>query len=130
MTRLTHVRLLVVDYPGCFRFYRDVMGFEVQFGDEGTGYADFAASPGVTLALFGRAEMAVAIGVSDPSERGGDQAVLVIQADALDADVALLEDLGAGFVAPPTDRPDWGIRTAHLRDPDGNLIELYENLPS
>lgn len=20
--------------------------------------------------------------------------------------------------------PDWGIRTAHLRDPDGHLIEL------
>lgn len=26
--------------------------------------------------------------------------------------------------------PDWGIRTAHLRDPDGNLIEINQPLPS
>lgn len=33
---------------------------------------------------------------------------------------------GATPVTAPTDRPDWGanLRTAHLRDPDGTLIEL------
>ena len=33
--KLTHVRLLVNDFDACFRFYRDVMGFQVQWGDEG-----------------------------------------------------------------------------------------------
>lgn len=32
--QLTYVRLLVDDYEACFRFYRDVMGFGVTFGDE------------------------------------------------------------------------------------------------
>jgi catechol 2,3-dioxygenase-like lactoylglutathione lyase family enzyme len=26
------------------------------------------------------------------------------------------------------DRPEWGIRTAHFRDPDGNLIEINQPL--
>ena len=34
---LTLVRLPVGDYGACFRFYRDVMGFPVTFGDERTG---------------------------------------------------------------------------------------------
>jgi catechol 2,3-dioxygenase-like lactoylglutathione lyase family enzyme len=50
--KLTHVRLLVDDYPGCFRFYRDVMGFPVTFGDEEGGYADFDAGSDVSVALF------------------------------------------------------------------------------
>jgi hypothetical protein len=41
----------------------------------------------------------------------------------------VLKARGAQFVADLTDRPDWGIRTAHLRDPDGNLIELNSPLP-
>jgi uncharacterized glyoxalase superfamily protein PhnB len=32
---------------------------------------------------------------------------------------------GAAAVTPPADRP-WGQRTAYVRDPDGNLIELVE----
>lgn len=33
---------------------------------------------------------------------------------------------GGRAVAPPADRPEWapGLSTAHLRDPDGNLLEL------
>ena len=39
--KLTHVRLLVNDFDACFRFYKNVMGFQVQWGDEASGYAEF-----------------------------------------------------------------------------------------
>lgn len=39
--KLKFVRLLVDDFPACFRFYRDVMRFTPTFGDEHDGYADF-----------------------------------------------------------------------------------------
>ena len=29
----------------------------------------------------------------------------------------------------PRDQPEWGGRVAYLRDPSGNLIELFESLP-
>ena len=38
------------------------------------------------------------------------------------------EGRGARPVAPPVDRPAWGIRTAHYRDPDGNLVEINKPL--
>jgi catechol 2,3-dioxygenase-like lactoylglutathione lyase family enzyme len=46
-----------------------------------------------------------------------------------DCDAAFAELRAAGVpeAAPPTDRP-WGQRTAYVRDPDGNLIELAQDL--
>ena len=35
-----------------------------------------------------------------------------------------LQSHGIPLTTPMTDHPDWGIRTAHFRDPDGNLIEI------
>lgn len=32
-------------------------------------------------------------------------------------------------MAEPKDYPDWGIRAAHVRDPDGNLIEIENEMP-
>jgi catechol-2,3-dioxygenase len=29
----------------------------------------------------------------------------------------------------PASHPEWGIRTAYLRDPDGNLIEINSQIP-
>ncbi len=31
---ISHTRLLVLRFAECFRFYRDVMGFTVTWGDE------------------------------------------------------------------------------------------------
>jgi hypothetical protein len=45
-------------------------------------------------------------------------------------DVAAAHDLalahGAVSAAPPADRPEWGpgLRTAHQRHPEGNLLEF------
>ncbi len=50
---------------------------------------------------------------------------------AADVDAAFRELVarGASPVAPPTDR-FWGQRTAYVRDPDGHLIELAQDLRS
>jgi len=39
-----------------------------------------------------------------------------------------LKTKGVVFETEPMDRPEWGIRTAHFRDPDGNLIEINQPL--
>ena len=58
--QLTHIRLLVDNYKECFLFYRDVLGFDVSWGDEDLNYVDFKFS-GVTLGLFDRKQMVEAI---------------------------------------------------------------------
>ena len=40
----------------------------------------------------------------------------------------VLADVAAQWVMEPTDQP-WGNRSALLRDPDGNLINLFTPLP-
>jgi len=55
-----------------------------------------------------------------------DTSMLVLKVDSVDSAVELVEKFGATVLAPAQDRPQWGpnLRTAHLRAPDGTLLEL------
>jgi lactoylglutathione lyase len=122
--RLTHVRLLVDDFASCFRFYRDVLGFATTFGsEEEGGYADFRAGD-CALALFERSGMR---GVAD-LRAAGDGAMLVLSVEDVDAAAERLRDGGIELESEPHDQPDWGLRVVHVRDPAGNLLELYRPL--
>lgn len=127
---LVSVRLLVSDFDEYFRFYRDVMQFQPDWGEEGDTYASFRTTPGAALALFRRDHMAEAVGTAGlpPSTECQDRAALIFLASDVDAQVKELRSRGAQFVIEPRDFPDWTIRASYLRDPDGNLIELYSPL--
>lgn len=134
--RLTHVRVLADDYAACFRFYRDVLGLDPTFGDADSGYADFEAGD-ATIAVFDRTEMAAALDEpgdpdSAPADTApaprGDGTCLVLGVESVDAAHDGLREAGATVAAPPTDHPEWGIRTLHVRDPAGTLLELNEPL--
>jgi predicted enzyme related to lactoylglutathione lyase len=83
------------------------------------------------VALFSRQAMAETLGQGElPSEAPcQDRAMLIFEAADLNSTVETLKARGVELVADLQDRPDWGIRTAHLRDPEGNLIELNSPLP-
>lgn len=124
----THTRVLVPNYRECFRFYRDVLGFEVGWGDEEGGYADFRTGE-TTLALFDRTVMAEAIGTGDEpvDAKQQDEVTLVFQVESVDdAHERLQSDVE--FVTEPHNQRGWGIRVAHFRDPAGTLIEINEPL--
>jgi lactoylglutathione lyase len=119
--RLVHVRLLPQRFDETLRFYRDTLRLP---------YVSFDAGPGIRLALYRRDAMAAAVGAEElPADPGGqDRAALIFEVDSVDASFELLRDRGVPFATEPHDRPDWGIRVAHLRDPDGALIELSQRL--
>ena len=119
--RFSQVRLLVDDFPAAFRFYRDTLGLAGAFGDESSGYASFDTGSG-SVAIFERAGQGDVVELRPP----GDSTLLVLEVDDVDAAVARLE---AHVVRVPVDQPDWGGRVAYLRDPSGNLIELFQSLP-
>ena len=120
--KLSQIRLLVDDFGGCFRFLRDDLGLTCSSGDEGSAYARFAAGDG-SIAIFDRTEQGNVV-----SLRGnlGDSALVVLEVPDTDAWVSRL---GSLVVEGPVDRPEWGGRVAYVRDPDGNLFELFQPIP-
>lgn len=125
--RFTHVRLLVYDFTRAFHFWRDSVGLKVLWGDQNGRYADFDANGG-RVAIFSGPAMAEAVGARPEGPRGPDQAVLIFAVDDVNAWHARLSERGVAFVSPPTDKRDWGIRVALFRDPEGNLVEINQDM--
>jgi len=123
---LSQIRILVDDFPASFHFYRDLLGFTPQSEAQRSGpYACFKFEDGGTdLALFSRELMAQGLGTA-PGPRGSDDhAVLVLRVDDVDAAHAKAVAAGAPSAAEPADQPGWGMRVAHLRAPEGTLVEF------
>ena len=128
-----HPRLLVARFAECFRFYEaalpKLIGANLVQGNETGPYAHWDVNGEGVLMLFNRAAMAATVGTADlpaSAQPVQDSTMLVCRVDDVDAALALCLALGASAPVGATDRPEWGptMRTAHLRDPDGNLIEL------
>jgi catechol 2,3-dioxygenase-like lactoylglutathione lyase family enzyme len=130
--RFEHPRLLVKSFAECFLFYRDVMGLKVSWGSEDDSYASFTEQEDeeIVLTLFKRQGMAEVVGTADlPFEAEcQDRVALIVSVEDVDATYVDLTSQGIKFITSPQDFPDWGIRSSYLRDPDGNLIELYTGL--
>ncbi|KPC64509.1 VOC family protein [Streptomyces chattanoogensis] len=122
---LAQVRLLVADFRTSYRFYRDVLGLKPQFEAEDGPYAKFLCDSGSAgIALQERADMAEVIGELG-AEPGGYRSLVVLRVEDVDAYCAEITGRGAVLVhgpGPMTDR----MRVAHLKDPEGNLLELQE----
>lgn len=128
---LSQIRILVDDFPTSYRFYRDVLGLAPQaHGDdpaqaEAGPYGNFKdESGGTDLALFDRAMMAKAIGADHGDRGSADHAVLAFRVPDVDAAYADAIARGARPAATPVDQPAWGMRVAHVRAPEGTLIEF------
>jgi catechol 2,3-dioxygenase-like lactoylglutathione lyase family enzyme len=126
--KLGYVRLLVRDFDGCVAFYRDKIGLPVAMHIEHAKFAEFQTGE-TALELYDRGQMADIAGRSTASDPDGavDRVLLTFQVDDVDAAYEELRAKGVAFDVPLTDRPDWGARTAHFRDPDGNLLELFQH---
>ncbi|MEV7184538.1 VOC family protein [Kitasatospora sp. NPDC093102] len=127
-------RLLVTRFAECFGFYRAVLppltGATLVKGAPEGPYANWDLADQALLVLFDRSAMAAALGTAElpthPAAPAQDAAMLVLRVDDVDAALDLCLRHGGTPATPATDRPEWGptLRTAHLRDPDGHVIEL------
>jgi predicted enzyme related to lactoylglutathione lyase len=122
---LAQVRLLVSDFPACYRFYSEVLGLKPQSGAAEGPYEKFSPVTGSAgIALQDRAMMTGILGeIGD--EVAGHRSLVVLRVDDLDTYCEQAVSRGATLVhgpAPMTER----MRVAHLKDPEGNLVELQE----
>ena len=122
---LKHIRLLVENYRDSVRFYEHTLGLPLIRGDLESGYAEFEA-PGLRLSLLQRSEMSKALGMTEPRQEGRRHIALAFSVDDVDAAFSELKEKGVRFMLAPRTHHDWGLRTAHCNDPDGNLIEINQ----
>lgn len=128
--RPSQLRILVDDFAASFRFYESVLGLTAQESQSTGPYACFKfADGGTDLALFDRTAMTSAIGTmatdgSLPPRGAAEHLVLAFRVGDVDAAYADAVTGGAPGVSEPADQPGWGMRVAHVRAPEGTLIEF------
>lgn len=126
---LNYVRLLTDCFDEMVGFYRDSLGFEPRFVDTENKYAEFTTQ-GATLSIFDRNLMQKALGLEDRTGRHecADSVAVIFRVDDIDGLAKKFKDKGVVLLSEPTDRPEWSVRTMHLRDPSGNLLEFNQPL--
>lgn len=120
-----YVVVLTDDMDRALGFYCDVLGLPL--GHRSGPFAQLDTGR-TRIALYEREAMADTLGFE--IRRPGAEAPpfeLGFKVDDVDGAYAEIVRAGAEGVTPPTDRP-WGQRTAYVRDPDGNLIELVTQI--
>jgi len=118
------VVLFVADLDRAKAFYRDTLGLEI--GDEDPQSVMFSLGSVMLLLIANSAGQELlgddAIATSRPSGTTFQLVSFVEDVDALFTD---LTAKGVEFVRQPVDQP-WGLRTAHFKDPEGNVWELAQ----
>lgn len=123
---LDYVVLIVNDIDESQRFYTETLGLPLKH--RRGSYAQIESGE-TRLGLFSQAAMVSIIGDAAESTHTtvGAKFELGFKVDDCDSVFAELVKDEVPVIAPPQTR-SWGQRTAYLADPDGNLIELVEDM--
>lgn len=110
------------DLNNLLPFYRDVLGLKVAM--ESPGFVLLGEDrPGVPALGLGTHSEVHGRNVDPPRHMVG------LASDDLTADWRRLKDAGVEFIEDPTDYGG-GMSMATLKDPEGNLVQIWEYRPS
>jgi catechol 2,3-dioxygenase-like lactoylglutathione lyase family enzyme len=125
LTAPDYVILIVENLDRALQFYTEVLG--LRLGHRSGDYAQL--DTGATrVALYTTSAMAKTLGMLLAAPAANAPGFEIgFKVDDVNAAFSELVARGAAPVVPPTDR-FWGQRTAYVRDPDGHLIELAQDL--
>lgn len=124
-TQINMIGLFVKDLPLMVMFYRDVLGFEIDWDKNGS-YAEFKQE-GTRFSMYERAQLPSLLGQT-PSYPTGVNGTFEIAIDLpssseVDREFERIVAAGAQPVYSPRNEP-WGMRSSMVADPEGNLIEI------
>ena len=123
--KLVGLGIFVHDMPTMIRFYRDVLGFEIQVPEDTINV--YLIRDGTLFMFYLRKEFekfANRSFVYAACVNGHYEIALSVDTyDDVDKEYERLISLGVTPIYAPTTQP-WGQRTCYIADPEGNLIEI------
>jgi catechol 2,3-dioxygenase-like lactoylglutathione lyase family enzyme len=114
--------------PRALYFYHETLGIPIvsNLGE----FVELGANEHCLLSLFARDAMRHSEPGISLDTVSGPQSVFALEVAQLDEYCASLRAKGVTFVSDAINHPEWGLRTAFLYDPDGNLLCLYSGIPA
>jgi uncharacterized protein len=117
-----HVELLTGDRDAAKRFYGAVFGWRFEDIPDADYTMITTSEDGIQSGLGGLAQVT---GAGPPSQHG---IVPYIRPDDFKKTLAAIQEAGGEVLIPKTDVMGFGW-FAHFRDPDGNVVGLWEDAP-
>ncbi len=116
LKRLTSATIWSQDLNNLLPFYRDTLGLKVGMQSE-------------RFVAFGEDEGGPILGLGSHSEVKGKASdpyrhMVGFESEDLDADYRRLTAAGVEFIEQPTEYD--GMRIATMKDPEGNLVQLFQ----
>ena len=124
-TRFDMIGIFVYDLHQMVRFYRDVLGLEIDWDGKGP-YAEFKHD-GIRFSMYERSQLPGLLGQTPtyPTGLNGTFELAINLPTSMDVDREYdrIVMAGARPVYAPRDEP-WGMRSSMIADPEGNIIEI------
>ncbi|WP_233808335.1 VOC family protein [Paraburkholderia sp. HP33-1] len=118
--KLASVRVVTRDTDGLVEFYQRLSGIEAVRPADGFAEIRFG---GATLAISSE-HLIELFNVGAATAAANRSAILEFEVEDVDAVFERMNASGTNIVMPTTLMP-WGNRSLLLRDPDGNLVNIF-----
>jgi len=118
--KFASIRVVTRDIDGLVEFYQRLSGIEAVRPADGFAEMRFE---GATLAMSSE-HLIELFNVGAATAAANQSAILEFEVEDVDAVFERMNASGANIVMPTTLMP-WGNRSLLLRDPDGNLVNIF-----